>query len=144
MIILLNSMPIFWKSNKQPVTALSSAEAEVYAMMEAVKEARLRLWIAEEAGIEVSYPLTLMVDNAAGESFCKSTSGLSKLRGVYQMRDSRIKELRDAKIVTAQHVDTKLNLADRLTKGLSHAARQALDQEMDEVRRSLLVRAGGL
>ena len=46
-----------------------------------------------------SYPLTLMVDNAAGESFCKSTSGLSKLRGVYQMRDSRIKELRDAKIV---------------------------------------------
>ena len=52
--IMLNSMPIFWKSNKQPVTALSSAEAEVYAMMEAVKEARLRLWIAEEAGIEVT------------------------------------------------------------------------------------------
>lgn len=26
-VILLNSMPIFWKSNKQPVTALSSAEA---------------------------------------------------------------------------------------------------------------------
>ena len=75
---------------------------------------------------------------------CKSTSGLSKLRGVYQMRDSRIKELRDAKIVTAKHVDTKLNLADRLTKGLSHAARQALDQEMEEVKRSLLVRAGGL
>ena len=103
-----------------------------------------RLWVAEEAGTEGSYPLTLMVDNAAGESFCKSTSGLSKLRGVYQMRDSRIKELRDAKIVTAKHVDNKLNLADRLTKGLSHAARQALDQEMDEVKRSLLVRAGGL
>ena len=50
-IILLNSMPVFWKSNKQPVTALSSAEAEVYAMMEAVKEARLRLWVAEEAGV---------------------------------------------------------------------------------------------
>ena len=49
--ILLNSMPVFWKSSKQPVTALSSAEAEVYAMMEAVKEARLRLWIAEEAGL---------------------------------------------------------------------------------------------
>ena len=41
-------------------------------------------------------------------------------------------------------VDTKLNLADRFTKGLSHAARQALDQEMEEVKRSLLVRAGGL
>ena len=60
--IMLNSMPVYWKSNKQPVTALSSAEAEVYAMMEAVKESRLRMWVAEEAGIEVSYPLTLMVD----------------------------------------------------------------------------------
>ena len=115
----------------QPVTALSSAEAEVYAMMEAVKEARLRLWVAEEAGIQVSYPLTLTVDNSAGESFCKSTNGLSKRRGVYQMRESRIKELRDARIVTAKHdiVDTKLNLADRLTKGLSHVVRQHWTEE---------------
>ena len=143
-IILLNSMPVFWKSNKQPVTALSSAEAEVYAMMEAVKEARLRLWIAEEAGIEVTYPLTLMVDNAAGESFCKATAGLSKLRGVYQMRESRIKELRDAKVVTAKHVDTTKNLADKLTKGLSHVARAGLDQELDRIRKELLGRAGAL
>ena len=92
----------------------------------------------------MSYPLTLMVDNAAGESFCKSTNGLSKLRGVYQMRDSRIKELRDAGIVTARHVDTKLNLADRLTKGLSHVVRQALDREMDEIRRKLISRAGAI
>ena len=142
--IMLNSMPVFWKSNKQPVTALSSAEAEVYAMMEAVKEARLRLWIAEEAGMQVTYPLTLMVDNAAGESFCKATAGLSKLRGVYQMRESRIKELRDAKVVTAQHVDTTKNLADKLTKGLSHVTRAGLDQDMDRIRADLLGRAGAL
>ena len=92
--------------------------------------------------MQVSYPLTLMVDNAAGESFCKATSGLSKLRGVYQMRESRIRELRDSKIVTAEHVDTKLNLADRFTKGLSHVARQALDQEMDLIRKVVLQRAG--
>ena len=137
-------MPVFWESTKQPVTALSSAEAEVYAMMEAVKEARLRMWVAEEAGIEVSYPLTLMVDNAAGESFCKATAGLSKLRGVYQMRDSRIKELRDAKVVTATHVDTTRNLADKLTKGLPHVTRAALDQELDRIRKSLLGGAGTL
>ena len=113
-------------------------------MMEAVKEARLRMWVAEEAGIEVSYPLTLMVDNAAGESFCKATAGLSKLRGVYQMRDSRIKELRDEKVVTAAHVDTTRNLADKLTKGLSHVARAALDQELDRIRENVLGRAGAL
>ena len=62
----------------------------------------------------------------------------------YQMRDNRIKELRDAGIVTAKHVDTKLNLADRLTKGLSHVARQALDREMDEIRKRLISRAGAI
>ena len=50
------------------------------------------------------------------------------------MRDNRIKELRDAKVVTAidtaQHVVTKLNLADRMTKGPSHVTGQALDQEI--------------
>ena len=40
-MVLLNSMPVHWRSIKQPVTALSSAEAEVYAMMEAVKELSL-------------------------------------------------------------------------------------------------------
>ena len=35
-----------------------------------------------------------------------------------QMRDNKIKELRDAKIVTTKHVDTQHNLADRLTKGV--------------------------
>ena len=95
-------------------------------------------------GIQVSYPLTLNVDNVAGESFCKSTAGMSKLRGVYQMRESRIKELRDAKVVTACHVDTTKNLADKMTKGLSHVARAALDQEMDRIRKDLLGRAGAL
>ena len=45
-------------------------------------------------------------------------------------------------IVTAKHVDTKLNLADRLTKGLSHVVRQALDREMEKIRRDLIGRAG--
>ena len=31
------------------------------------------------------------------ESFYKATAGLSKRRGVYQMRESRIKELKGAK-----------------------------------------------
>ena len=77
------------------------------------------------------------VDNVASESFCKATAGLSKLRGAYQMRDSRIKDLRDAMVVTAADVDTKANIADKLTKGLSHdivASRESgtLDREMDE------------
>ena len=53
-------------------------------------------------------------------------------------------EEESTRIVTAKHVDTKLNLADRLTKGLSHVARQALDREMDEIRKRLISRAGAI
>ena len=49
-VFLLNGMPVHWRSNKQPHASLSSAAAELYALSEASKDARLRLWIPEELG----------------------------------------------------------------------------------------------
>ena len=39
----LNGFPTHWKSKKQPSTSLSSAAAEIYALSEACKDARLRI-----------------------------------------------------------------------------------------------------
>ena len=38
-MIVLNDAPVFWRSKKQPTTAISSACAEIYALSETVKEA---------------------------------------------------------------------------------------------------------
>ena len=45
-MILLNGVPVHWRSSKQPVTALStcSAVAEIYALSEAIKSGRLFQW----------------------------------------------------------------------------------------------------
>ena len=115
-IFILNGMPIHWRSNKQPKTAFSSAASEVYAFSEAVKDARLLLWRAEEIGIDVKYPFTMLEDNAATVSFQKSTTPYSKLRGVYNLRDNWILELKNEGIVKAKKVHTDLNLADLFTK----------------------------
>ena len=112
----LNGMPTHWRSNKQPKTVFSSAAAEVYAFSEAVKDARLMLWRAEELGVKVKYPFTLMEDNAATVSFQKSTTPYSKLRGVYNLRHNWVTELKDSKIVRAEKVHTDLNVADLFTK----------------------------
>ena len=48
MMITLNGVPVHWRSSRQPVTALSSAEAEIYALAEAVKCGRLFNWRYEE------------------------------------------------------------------------------------------------
>ena len=115
-ITLLNGMPLKWRSNKQPQSVFSSAASEVYAFSEAVKDARLILWQAEEMGIKVKYPFELQEDNAATVSFQQSTTPYSKLRGVYNLRHNWVAELRDKGVVTAVKVHTDKNVADLFTK----------------------------
>ena len=62
-LICLNGVPVHWRSAKQPVTALSSAEAEIYALSEAVKCGRLFQWRCEEMGMPVEWPMQIWVDN---------------------------------------------------------------------------------
>ena len=118
---MLNGMPVLWKSKKMPHTAYSSAAAEVYAFSEAVRECRLLLWRAEDLGAAVRYPFALHEDNAATVSFQKSTTTNSKLRGIYNLRDGWIRELKDLNVVIAKKVATDRNFADLLTKCHQHA-----------------------
>ena len=46
--LLLNSVPIVWKSKKQPKTSRSSAEAEIYALDLAVSVGKYTNWKREE------------------------------------------------------------------------------------------------
>ena len=130
-VILLNGMPVTWKSNKQPVTAFSSASAEIYAMSECCKEARLISWIAEEMGRTVPWPLDVYVDNAAGVSYQHSTCALSKQRGVYDQRTDWVQELKDEKQINAVKIETARNLADLYTKCHMVATRKKLQAEME-------------
>ena len=84
-MILLNGVPVHWRSSKQPVTALSSAEAEIYALSEAIKSGRLfqTEWRCEEADMKVQWPMNVMVDNTQGISFQQGTCVNSKLRGTF-------------------------------------------------------------
>ena len=111
---------------KQPDTAISSAQAEIYALSEATKDVQLRLWVAEEMFLQVKWPAEIQVDNAAGVVFHNKMSPTSKLKGVFDLRQKWVQELQDKKQVKAVKVDTKLNLADILTKPLPAADRNRL------------------
>ena len=56
-------------------------------MAEACRDAQLRLWVADEAGVAVNWSVEINVDNAAGESFQHATCAASKLKGIFDMRD---------------------------------------------------------
>ena len=115
-MLLLNNVPIFWKSKKQPVTSRSSAEAEIYALDSTVASARYLNWKREEFKNKVTWPMIVYVDNNQAKSFCKDLNVNSKLRTTFNMKERWIKELRDRNIVDVQRIDTKINPADILTK----------------------------
>ncbi len=108
-----------WASRRQPVTAVSPAEAEIYAMREGVVAGRLVQWVAEEMGLVVTWPFVVQSDSTQAISFQKATAPNSKLRGCFDRREKSIVELRDQGVVTSKYIPRSLNVADMLTHCLS-------------------------
>ena len=136
-VFLLNGMPVHWRSNKQPQTSLSSAAAEIYELSEASKDARLRLWVSEELGYREVWPAVIQVDNTAALSFQKATKANTKLKGVYNLRDKWVQELRDDSKIVTKKVDTAVNVSDVLTKCLTSVTRNALFLQVDRIANGL-------
>ena len=118
-------------------TSLSSAAAEIYALSEASKDARLRLWVSEELGYREVWPAVIQVDNAAALSFQKATKANTKLKGVYNLRDKWVQELRDDSKIVTKKVDTAVNVSDVLTKCLTSVTRNALFLQVDRIANGL-------
>ena len=126
-----NGMPVHWRSNKQPISSISSTAAEIYALAETVRDANLRYWIAEEMDIVVKWPMEVFGDNSSGISFQQSTNPNTKLRDIYDMREAWVRELRNKFKVKAVKIHTEKNLADMLTKCLAASVRRRLFDEIE-------------
>ena len=70
-------------------------------------------------GIPLTYPLHVKVDSRPAMSFQRGTCVESKLRGTFDMRESRIRELRDQGRIKTHYVASKDNKADLFTKCMS-------------------------
>lgn len=114
--ICLNGVPIHWRSNRQPKTVLSPAEAEVYALSVGVKDARLMGWVLEELGVHVHWPMNVCTDSAGAKSFKEDTCPTSKLRGSFDYRENWVEELRQAEEIKIKKVTDEDNISDVFTK----------------------------
>ena len=115
-LILLNGAPVYWRSVKQVSTAISSACAEIYALSDAAKHARLYRWRGEELGMQHHGPVVVQVDNLQAKSFAAGTCVDSKLKGTFDIRAGWVQELRDKEELRVDYVMSANNLADLLTK----------------------------
>ena len=103
-----------WSASQGPY-ALSSAEAEFYAMIEAVTRAKGLLSLAAEMGFgNLSNVVHLGTDSSAAKSFV-SRRGLGKMRHI-EIRDLWLqKEVLEGKVLVSKVAGTE-NPADLMTK----------------------------
>lgn len=119
-VATLNGVPIMWKSTAQPVTALSSTEAEIYAASTAIQYSMHLGYVISELGMTNSAfprPFTLMVDNAAAQIFIEDTKANSRLKHI-DVRQDWVQDMRNRDIVIPEHIPSNDNLADVFTKPL--------------------------
>jgi len=118
MVVMMNDGPICWQSRLQKLCAQSTAEAEIYAVVDASKEAiHIKLMCEELELRPVGKPLRIWEDNNAciqlghGLRGSKSAKHFEvRLRFLHERISSR--EIEFARIATADQ------LADGFTKGL--------------------------
>jgi hypothetical protein len=109
--------PLHWSSKRQKITARSSAEAEIYATDECVKQIQYLRNIIHDMHTNhllLSKTTTIYNDNMACVHWSQSmtTKGLRHI----QMRENAIREEVYNKHIKILHIEGKVNMSDLFTK----------------------------
>jgi hypothetical protein len=108
--------PVLWLSVKQPVVALSTAEAELTALVSAVKEAIWLRRVNRAMGEAVAKPTIIYCDNVAAIEIAKQDNHKRRTKHVEIYYHFVTDEIVTFKSVSVVYVPSALNLADILTK----------------------------
>jgi hypothetical protein len=117
-IIFLMSIPIFWKSKAQKAIALSSSEAEYYAMAEAAKEIWFIVQVLESLNIKKIKPIVVYVDNIGAYFMPENASATSRTRHV-DARYHFVREFGEEGFLKIVFVKSNDNKSDIFTKNIS-------------------------
>lgn len=115
-LMTYNNKPINWQVKKQSVVALSSTEAEFYALTEAIKEARyIQQWFQFYCDKQIN--IEVICDNQAAIYMSDHTTNHNRTKHM-DMRYFYIRESINEFKIKVKWITTKEQLADILTKTL--------------------------
>jgi len=120
-LLFLAGIAVAYSSKRQPCIALSSTEAEIIAASSAACEIVYVRTILTEAGLDMSKPTCLRVDNSGAIELSRDRKSCHRSRHV-DRRFFKVRELEAHGVVKVEHVPTESNRADLLTKALTHEA----------------------
>ena len=112
-VLFLGGGPISWLSQQQQSCALSSAEAELTALVSTIKEVIWVRRLLEELYIKQNISTTIFGDNNSSQVIAK-TGQINKYTKHIFCKD----EIDVFKTVILKYINTKLNIADIFTKAV--------------------------
>ncbi len=128
-LFLFSGAAISWLSQRQPVVALSSTEAEYVALSSAAQQAIWLRRLLTELGVNTSLPTPICEDNQG--AICLATNPVAHKKSKHiQIRHHYIRECVADKSVELHYVPTADMVADLLTKALPKPAFQRLRKRL--------------
>jgi hypothetical protein len=118
-IMFLLGVPILWKSKLQRTVALSSSEAEYYALSEASKEVKFVIQVLESIGIKVELPIIVYVDNVGAIFMSENVTATSRTRHV-DARYHFVREFVEDGYIKIIFVRSENNKSDGFTKNVTN------------------------
>jgi hypothetical protein len=116
-VVKLNGGIISWSSKLQPTVALSTAEAETVATVEAVKQIMHLRLLMHELGFTQLNPTVVYEDNQAAIAMAQGTENAKRAKH-YQLKVCFLQEMRELGEYVYSKVSTDEQLADTFTKAL--------------------------
>jgi hypothetical protein len=110
--------PVVWRSTFQKTVALSSTEAEYMALSDCVKECVWLRRLLKDMGSEQAEPTVIYEDNQGAMALAKNVGYQARPKHI-DIRYHFIREKVASGEIELVYVESKNQLADYLTKGLS-------------------------
>jgi len=123
-VVFLNGL-IAWRSKRQSIVATSTCYAEYIAASEVARELAWIRSILTELGLNLPGPTTLLEDNVATELLAKKFGASEKSKHI-RIRFHYVRECVVDGAMTFEHIASKANPADALTKAPKEDALQVM------------------
>ena len=120
-VLMLNGATVSWKSKRQAVVALSTAEAEFVAASSMVQEVIYARRLLEQLGFPQQEPTPVYEDNTTCIKWSEGSGrGSDRAKHIY-LQEHFVHEAVKKKILKLEPVNSTDNAADLLTKPLLKA-----------------------
>ena len=127
-VILVSGGPVIWQTRSQKTVALSSCEAELYALCDCVKELLWLIHFLEAMNIVFETPI-LFVDNQGAIALSKNPVNHQRSKHI-DIKWFFIRDVLDRKQVNVEYVQSKQNFADKFTKATTNEVHRYLTNKL--------------